>query len=165
VHRRREEADLLGELLAQAADALQQLAVLALVDQRDQAVADLQPEHIHRRHVGPARLLRLGRRRRHGGGGLLLGGLPAALDHPVRQCADGAGEEQEGEVRHAGDQAEDAEDAGGQHQHLRVGEDLADELLADVLVGGHAAHHQAGGGGDDQRRDLRDEAVADGQQV
>jgi hypothetical protein len=29
VHRRREEADFLGEFLAQAADALEQLAVLA----------------------------------------------------------------------------------------------------------------------------------------
>jgi hypothetical protein len=111
VHRRGQEADFLGELLAQAADALEQLAVLAAVDQRDQAVADLQAEHVHRRHVGPARLLRFHRRGGRRGGRLFLGRPGLLLHHPVRQPADGAGEQQEGEVRHAGDQAEDAEDA------------------------------------------------------
>jgi hypothetical protein len=137
VHRRGKEADFLGKLLAQAADALEQLAVLALVHQRNQAVADLQAEHVHRRDVGPARLLRF---RRGGGrrGGSASAGLGLLLHHPVRQPADSParGQQQEHEVRHAGDQAQDAEDGRGEHQHLRVGEDLADELLADVLVGG-----------------------------
>ncbi len=54
VHRCRKETDFLRELLAQAADALEQFAVLAAIDQRDQPVADLETEHIDRGDVGPA---------------------------------------------------------------------------------------------------------------
>ncbi len=75
-----------------------------------------------------------------------------------------AGQQQEREVRHAGDDAHQADDAGGQEHHARVREQLARQLLADVLLVRHARHDHTGGGGDHQRRDLRDQAVADGQQ-
>jgi hypothetical protein len=82
MHRRGEEADVAGELLAQAADALEQLAVLALVHHRDQAVAHLEAEHIHRGHVGPARLLALG-----GTTGAAAGASSSALRlRPPRQA-------------------------------------------------------------------------------
>ncbi|MNX81503.1 hypothetical protein D3C86_1131920 [compost metagenome] len=67
-------------------------------------------------------------------------------------------------MRHVGNQAHDADDARRQEQHGRVREQLAHDLLANVLVGRHARHHHAGGRRDHQRRDLRDQAVADGQQ-
>jgi hypothetical protein len=54
MHRRREEADLLGEFLAQAANALEQFPALAAIDQRDQPIADFKPEHVDRCDIGPA---------------------------------------------------------------------------------------------------------------
>ncbi|KAG1446268.1 hypothetical protein G6F57_017361 [Rhizopus arrhizus] len=83
--------------------------------------------------------------------------------HPAAP-AQRASQRQEGDVRHVGDQAHDADDASRQEQHGGVREQLADDLLADVLVGRHAGHDHASGGRDHQRRDLRDEAVTDGQQ-
>jgi hypothetical protein len=56
VHRRRQEADLLGELLADALDALEQFAALPL-STRDQAVAHFQAQRIDRHDVVPAGLL------------------------------------------------------------------------------------------------------------
>jgi hypothetical protein len=62
VHRRHQEADVLGDLLADARMRLQQFAVLGAVDQRHQAVADFQAEAVDRGDVVPADLfaLRLG---------------------------------------------------------------------------------------------------------
>ena len=53
--RREHEAELGGHLAADERDALQQLAALALVDERDQPVADLELEHVERQGV-PHRL-------------------------------------------------------------------------------------------------------------
>ncbi|MNT30739.1 hypothetical protein D3C72_1665470 [compost metagenome] len=41
---------------------------------------------------------------------------------------------------------------------------MANHLLANVLIGRHASHDHAGGGRNHQRRDLRHQAVTDGQQ-
>src|SRR5690606_6970760 len=38
-----------------------------------------------------------------------------------------------------------------------------DHLLADILIVGHAGYDHAGSGGNDERRNLRDQAVTDGQ--
>ncbi len=67
-------------------------------------------------------------------------------------------------MRHAGNHAQHADDGGGQDEHLRAGDQLPDQLLADVVFAGNAAHHHTRRGGDHQRRDLRHQAVADGQQ-
>ncbi|MNX81502.1 hypothetical protein D3C86_1131910 [compost metagenome] len=74
MHHRRQEAHVLRELLAQAADAVQQFTVLGVVHQRDQPVAHFQPQLIHHGHVVPTGLggrgLRLrDRLRRHLFGG------------------------------------------------------------------------------------------------
>lgn len=57
MHRRHEKAEILRQLLAHALDSRQQLAPLIAIDQRNQPVADLQPDHVHRRHVVPAEFL------------------------------------------------------------------------------------------------------------
>jgi hypothetical protein len=138
VHRRGQEADFLGELLAQPRMRLQELAVLALVDQRDQAVADLQPEHVDRRHVVPARLLSRRASAPRGVAGAagrsLLRLAALAADHPVSHAAERCGEQQEGQVGMPGIRPRTPMIAPVSHQHLRVGEELADDLLADVLV-------------------------------
>ena len=48
VHRRNQEPEVLCQLAAHAADAREQVTALLLVDQRHQAVADLQPQQVHR---------------------------------------------------------------------------------------------------------------------
>jgi hypothetical protein len=61
MYRRYQEADILRKLLPDAANAAQQLAVLRLVDQRDQPVADFESKNVERRHVRPARFLHFAR--------------------------------------------------------------------------------------------------------
>ena len=62
------------------------------------------------------------------------------------------GDQQEGEVRHARDQAEKADDAGDDVEHLRPAAELLQQLLVEILVGRDAGDQDAGGGRDDQRR-------------
>jgi hypothetical protein len=160
-----QEADLLGELLAQAADALEQFAVLAASTSGNQAVADFQAEHIDRRTSDQLASC-------FGGAAAAccsaaLGGSrqpPQTLAHAPGEIPRIAGEQQEHEVGHAGDQAEHAEDGGGDGQRPGVAEQLPDHLLPMSCPVATRGHHQTGGGGDDQRRDLRHQAVADGQQ-
>jgi hypothetical protein len=59
VHGRRQEADLAREFLADALDASHQFAVGGAVDQRNQAIADFEPQRVDRRDVLPAGFLRL----------------------------------------------------------------------------------------------------------
>jgi hypothetical protein len=118
VHRRGQEADFLGELLAQPADALEQLAVLALVDHRDEAVADLEPEHIDLRDVVPARLQVVGGGHRRLCGGLGRGGGRGLLDdalapHPGH-AAECAASSRKTRLGMPGNQAEHADDRRGQ---------------------------------------------------
>ncbi len=56
VHGRRQEADVRREFLAQPVDAPQQLAVLAAVHQRDQAIAHLEAERVDRAPRRPTTL-------------------------------------------------------------------------------------------------------------
>src|SRR5690348_13165382 len=56
---RRKVTDLLGEFLAHAFDPPEKLPVLGLVHERNQPITHLQPEHVHRHDIIPARVLRL----------------------------------------------------------------------------------------------------------
>ena len=49
-------------------------------------------------------------------------------------------------------------------QHLGIGEQLPGQFAAQLLLGRRARDQDAGGGGSDQRGNLRNQAVADGQQ-
>ncbi|MGF6302212.1 hypothetical protein OKW42_005565 [Paraburkholderia sp. WC7.3d] len=164
---RRQEADFLRELLADALDPLQQLAVRVLVDERNQPVADFEAERVDHRHVVPARLGVFDRRqrgRRDVDERRRVLALLGALLHRAAELDQAGAENQEREVRHARDQAHQHEDAAGDHQHARVREQLPGQLRADVLVGCDARHDHAGRRRNHQRRNLRDEAVADRQQ-
>ena len=91
------------------------------------------------------------------------GALGALVDDEGER-AGAAAERQERQHRNAGQQRHH------QHHRARHAERLgiAGELLEQRLVGGAGdaglGDQQAGGGRDDQRRDLRDQAVADGEQ-
>ena len=58
VHGLHQEAELLRELAADAADAGQQVAALGAIDQRHQAIADFEADRVHRTHVFPGQFLR-----------------------------------------------------------------------------------------------------------
>ncbi len=98
VHRLHQEAEFLRQLLAHTLDPVHQLAALLAVDQRDQAVAHLEPDHVDRLHVLPgefpdlAALIRAGQRLHRLGLG--RGRLLALHDH-VGQSTD-RGTEQTG---------------------------------------------------------------------
>jgi hypothetical protein len=161
VHGRHEKAGLRCELLTQAANTPQQLTILRAIDQCDHPISDFQPERVDRHHIGPRdfrTLLTCGlddRRLHHRHGTAPL--------QPVGEARDASGDQQECEMRHAGDQAEHAEQNGHDVEHLRTPAELLDELLIQVLVGGHARDQHTGRSGNDQRRQLRHQAIADGE--
>ncbi len=74
VHGRDQEAELLRELAAHAAHAAEQIAALALVDQRHQAIADFETDEIDRADVVPGELAGFRRRRRTGFGAAAASG-------------------------------------------------------------------------------------------
>ena len=120
VHGRHQEPEFLRLLAADRLDTRHQITALRLVDQRDQPEADLQPQRVERAHLLPAQFTRRtgragrGQRGPRGGlGGLRLLGLVAAVEQPG-DVAEAGGEAQEGEVRHARDQADETDDAGGE---------------------------------------------------
>ena len=86
---------------------------------------------------------------------------------PVRQPGEAAGaggEQQERQQRNAGQQRQQKQQAGGHAERLRVAAELAEQRLVGRAGDAGLGDDDAGGGRDDQRRDLRDQAVADGQQ-
>ena len=116
MHRRRQEADFLGELAADSLDPAQEFAVLRLIDQRDQAIADFESEHVHVRDIAPRRILRFedsgfrGRRLR----GLFDFG--PILAQRESDAAHQRRKQQESKVRHAGNDAKHTDDAGCDRQ-------------------------------------------------
>jgi hypothetical protein len=86
------------------------------------------------------------------------------LGQPPGVVADQAGHQQEDDVGHARDQAQQADDAGGEAQGrgelniwLRI-------WVPDVHVAAHARDHHGGGHRDQQAGDLGHQRVTDGQQ-
>ena len=153
-----------GEFLTNTFDAAQQIAVLCLVHQRDNAIAHFQTQHVNLRHILPACLRCFGRRCHSHFFGNYFGGLLGTFQHVVSEPAHHTGQQQECKVRHARNQTHGTDDDRGQDQHLRAGEQLLDQLLADIFIAGHTTHHQTGSRRDDQRGNLRHQTVTDCQQ-
>ena len=165
MHHRRQKAHLLRELLTNTADTAQQLAVLRAVHHRDQAVAHFHTQRIFQLHVAPGRFhcrRRLLRTRDRLLRSRLRLHLTTAL--PPGQAQQRGGKQQEHQVRHPRHQAQQPQHASAQHHHTRVAEQLGHHLLAHILIGADARDDNARRGGNHQRRDLRHQAVADGQQ-
>ncbi len=115
-------------------DPIHQLAALVAVDQRDQPIADLQTDDVDRLHVVPGQF-----RGSFAGLGLRdLAGCGSAArcwrcaDH-IGQTADSAAEQQEDQIRHARDQTEHPEHRCRYPQGPGIAEQLAGDLIADVL--------------------------------
>ncbi len=160
---REDESELGGHLAADERDALQQLAALALVDERDQPVADLELQHVERQGV-PYRLgaLQRGSRLRHlrrlVRARRIVG--DAAADRRA-EARDERADDQERHVRHAGNDAEAGDDRTRGEERPRAREQLPCEREAERLAARRARHDQAGRRRDQERRDLRGDAVAD----
>ena len=162
VQRGDDHAHVQGELAADGADAGQQVAVLLLVDQRDEPVADFEFQGVQRQQgldlfrgfefrgrlfllFGGLSLEQL----------LLLAGQPG---HHEEQNGHG----QEGEGRQAGHDGEQEQHPRDQPQGARVEGQLGHEFFAHLGFGGGPGDNEAGRGGDDDGRDDGDQTVADG---
>ena len=148
-------------------DAAQQRAARAAVDERHETEADRELQRVDRepseRLLGAAaaggqRRGRRGRLQR----GVLLAGMPLRTLQPIAPKI--AADEQERQLRQARDEREQADRAGGDQRRLALAQDLVGDVAAEVAVGGRARDDDAGRDRDQQRRDLRGETVADGQQ-
>ena len=71
---------------------------------------------------------------------------------------------EERDLRQPRDEREGADHPAGDHRRLALGEDLGGDVVAEVAFGGRAGDQDARRDRDQQRRDLRREPVADGQQ-
>ncbi len=162
-----QEAELLRQLQTHAANARQQLAAVRLVDQRHEAIADLETDAIDRLDVLPRQffaLHRCRRRRQIERLARLALGLGATTHQQIGGIRADAGCGEEHEVRHARNDADHGEHARADVEHARVAEQLLRHLIADVLLARHAGDDDRDRGRQQQRRDLRGQAVADSKQ-
>ncbi|MNS52924.1 hypothetical protein D3C72_856630 [compost metagenome] len=163
VNHRRQEAHILSEFFTDTANAPEQFAVLLEIDHRYQTITHFHSEGIFQLDIIPRGFNRLiivrhfNRRR-------LCDRFGIASAQPPGQTEQCSGKQQEDEVWHARHQTQQAKHRRRQHQHVWIGEQLADHLLANVFVGTHAGHNNARCGRDNEGWDLRHQAVTDSQQ-
>ena len=167
MHRWRQKTDLLGKFAADPFDSGEQVALPVFVHQRDQAIAQLQPELIDRLQVIPGGLAIGGRRpgccrgRRLDCGRIgrwrLAGNEPGAV-------AQHRGDAQKHHMRHAGNHTQHAHDGGGDAQDFGRDEHLCHDLAAEVFLLAHPRHHHGCGHRDQQAGNLCHQRVAHGQQ-
>ena len=110
---------------------------------------------------------RIGGRHGRPGGVTRLGFLDEAfalggVGHAANR-RDACAKHEEWNLRKAGDEAERAEHTARHVHRARMSTDLCRERGPHARAAGGMRHHDTGGGADDQRRDLRDEAVANGE--
>src|SRR5690606_16528309 len=93
------------------------------------------------------------------GGFLVLGagGAPGDVTHA-------GGQRQEGQDRHAGQQGQQGHDGGRHAQSARIAGELGRQGLVGRAGDAGFGDQDTGSGGDDQRRNLGNQAIADGQQ-
>ncbi|MNG03500.1 hypothetical protein D3C84_865850 [compost metagenome] len=158
MHGRHQETQVLGELFTHTLDPRQQLPTLIAIHQRDQAVADLQANHVDRGHVVPAQLLGF-----HGAcwrwqqfllaldlfqrlhlDGVLF--LPEQVGTARRHCRHA----EKREMRHARHDTHDRHQRGRYGQGLGRGKHLPVDLLAHVFGARCTGHHDRRGSGQQQ---------------
>ena len=161
-----DEAEALAELFAHAGDTADQGRALALIDQRHQAIADLDRDQrrvadVIERDAGGID----GRDRRGLRGQGARGGL--ALFQRVPQPEGQPGGGQEHPLRHRRDAGDGEQDQRHRQPPARIGElaaDLAGEIALGAVAGvGDAGDDDGGGDREEQRRYLRHQRIADGE--
>ncbi len=165
--RRHDEAELERALPPDHDDAVEQVAALPLVDERDEAVADLKLHGINLQErddvLGRGRFLFL-----------LLYRLFLLLCWRLRRARallERTPDEEAEHGEHAERNARQARHDGEERQHARedekdavVAEELRDHVRTEVALRARARDDEARRRRDEERRNLRDEALADGQQ-
>ena len=142
----------------------EQVALARLVDQRDQPVADLEAERVDRLQVVPARL---GVRPRAARGGGVRRVLRRAA---ARLCSHQAPQPRPPAISRntrcgmPGMTPSTPSTPAAIAERARRAEHLLRDLAADVVLLADARHHHRRGDRDQQRRDLRDQRVADREQ-
>jgi hypothetical protein len=161
---RNQNSELLRRLLAQHRDALEQIAALLFVDERNERVADLELDRIDLQQVGH----RI-RGRRRGSAGMIRGGLRLNARLLSRRSHASERDETTAEARGRNLRKSGHEPKAREHQAPAIviarGCALSwrREHYAHAIPAAAVRHHDAGGRADDQRRNLRDESVADGE--
>ena len=152
------------QFFTHAFDAAHQFAASVLVDQRNQAVANLQTTQLDLVHIVPVQIFGgLG-----GGSGLchrFLGGFffHFTANHHQAQTRSSSGQGDEHHVGHAGHQAQNGQDDGRYEQGGWIGK-LGARLLGNGLGSGDAGDDDGGGQRQQQRRNLRHQSVTNGEQ-
>ena len=163
VHGLDQKTEILRELAPHALDPAEQRPVLIAIDEWYEAVTDLETDEIDGRQIVPGQLGLLCDRRRLGLG--RLDGRSRRASLQVIACVErGCAEAQESDIGHARQEAEQREDGACRRQNTRTEEDLLDDLLSQGLRTRHTRHDDRYGRREQQRRNLRNEPVADRQQ-
>ena len=170
-HRRDDHAELGGDLAADDADARAAASRRALlVDERDEAEADRELERVDRQRLERRR--RAARRRGPAARGRLARRGAPALGASRWPCIarpsseEEAADDEERDLRQARDEARRRMiTRAGDQRRLALARGSGPAMsVPRSSLGGRAGDDDAGRDRDQQRRDLRDEAVADGQQ-
>ena len=163
-HRGHDDAQLEGDLAAQRPDPVEQVAAGG-VHQVDEVRGERELQRVHP-HLAEQRLG--GVRGRAGLGAALrdLGGIVVARrGQPLRHEQHRAADDEERQLRQAGDEAEPERGAAADLQRPLVLAELGGDGGAHVAVPAGPGDDQTGGDRQQQRRDLRDQAVADAEQA
>ncbi len=174
---RHDDAHLLCERLAHTSDAVEQIAALVAVCQSDKAVAqfDLHRVHVEERFKLVASAGGFGLRARACGTArrralrLCLECFTDGRSHRLlilqraRQKAGDACENKERKHWQARHECEDQQHAGENHHRTREEQQLLAQFNAERVLGGRARDEDARRRRGHERRDLRDETIADGQ--
>ena len=163
-HRRHNDAQFGCELFADVGDAVEQVAALVGVDQRNEAVADFQTDRIDLEQIFGAFLR---------GDGFLFAGfhgrfvgdhlLALRLADQIAYTADHQAEHHECERRHSRHQTEDHERHRGNHDGARLTGELVHQVCTHVGSRGGPGDDDTGGGRNQQGRNLRHQTVTDRQ--
>ena len=161
-HRRDDDAQIDGDLPADQADAIEQIAALGGIDQPHQAVADFQFHRVQVEQFFDFFRLLLG--------GFFASSLAATLTafFSLARSASSASPPQQVPSTISGTLGRPVNiikprKMRGDDQRLGLGEDLAEHFIAEIGLAAGAGDDQAGGQRNDERRDLADQPVADGQ--
>ncbi len=96
--------------------------------------------------------------------GHLIARLPRTTVHHVGDTAEKGRQGEERQLGHPGNHAEQRQRDGYDPQDSRLGQNLTDDLLAQVGIGCRPRHDDAGGRGDYEGGNLAHQSVADSQQ-
>ncbi len=166
-HRRHDDAEVEGDLAAQGADAVEQVAAGGGVDEVDQVGGEHDLErvdpHLRAQRLGGVGVDGAGRPPSPADSAVLLGGPSSPTRWPSRSTP--APTRMNGSFGMPGTSARAMRRGAGDHQRRLAAAELLGGVGAHVALGGGAGDDEAGGDRHQQRRDLGDQAVADRQQA